>query len=121
MNISAILFLSIFGLIFFLFPMLCAILMKRFCKNFSDQFIIRFLGISCSIPLTINIYLNVLRENVLQDLGIPMYGAMLITGFSFLLYYFFCQLLAKAGVIIMNRNNPNQAIERYGKPRQKIN
>lgn len=111
MNIISVILLITFLLIYCLFPMWCAIIMKLTCKSFSDKLIIRFLGIACSLPLLINtIRLTTKIFNELDyDLGIRYAVLGMLFVLSVLFNYFICQALAKLGVIIMNKRIPRQS------------
>ena len=106
MEIAIIIILIVSISIFFLFPMLCALLMRKVCKSFSDLFIIRFIGISCALftlPKLLDAYPSVEVPNPYLKIGI-------IT-FSFLFNYFICQALARAGVSIINKTKSKQGNE----------
>ena len=95
-NIQIVVLVTVVVLVFFLFPFWCALVMRKFCKNFSDEFIVHFLAISCSltqIPTAIKLCAEKERYFVV--------AAILILIMS----YLFCRTLAKAGVLIMNRRS----------------
>ncbi len=103
--IISILVLLLFLLAYLLFPMLCAIIMKLLCKNFSDQFIVKFLSIACPIPVIIR---SILYDIYKDDDPLGFTIASII--FSTLLAIYLCNLLAKVGVNIMNKRNPNHRL-----------
>ena len=94
-------------LIFCMFPFWCSLVMKLLCKSFSDKFIVRFLSIVCPIPLVLK---SILRE-VYDEIDDPIGFRIASVLFSIFLNYWICKLLAKGGVTIMNKRNPNKANE----------
>ena len=93
-------------LVYALFPMLCAIVMKLLCKNFSDQFIVKFLSIACPIPVIIRSILYDIYEDD-DPLGFTIASIL----FSTFLAIYLCNLLAKVGINIIKKRNPNKSSE----------
>lgn len=106
MNITDIIFMIGFCLLFFLFPFWCSLVMKIFCKSFSDKFITRFLAVACPLPIAVNPLLDDLVEGEETLLRIVV-GNLI----SFLIQAWLCGLLAKGGIALMNKRNPNHSNE----------
>ena len=105
MNIMSTIFIIVFCLIYFLFPMWCAIVMKLLCKSFSDKFIVRFLSIACALPIIVRGAVRDYRRLEFYEMPLLIYMAFILL--AALMCIWFCSLLAKAGVIIINKRNPN--------------
>ena len=93
-NIQFIIVFAVIVIVFFLFPFWCALVMRKFCKNFSDEFIVRFLAISCSLTQLPTAF----------ELCAEKERYFVVAAILFLIVsYLFCRTLAKAGVLLINR------------------
>lgn len=102
--------LIVIGLIYLLFPMWCAMIMKLLCKSFSDKFIIRFLGFSCSLSFILNSLIR--AQDTFSELDIDggsrLPFAISLSLMMIFMMYFWCQALAKAGILIISKKKSQQ-------------
>ncbi len=105
MSFLSIILVSVISLFVFSFPLLCAILLRFFCKMVSDRFIIHFLGIVCSLPIAVSSFIQ--ADEIHARMGMEetssMFSLVMVPLMTFFFSYCVCQTLAHAGVVVAEK------------------